>query len=128
MIVDEKIQYAQDELYMQRIEKHLFQIEKILDDLIANEERIKDMSLMPSSHADIEKIQAEQEVLLHGLQEADKALAQAVKEHSLEPPFTNKQRIAEKLHLFQHLNDTFIERLKAGRHLIQFEVQRKHNE
>lgn len=109
---------------MKNSEDLLRRMENILDELIANEEHIRDISLVDPSHDEVASLQHDQELLLHNLQDADKAFAEYSKANPEASPITAKQRISEKLHRFQQLNDSFIERLKAGPHFIQFEVHR----
>lgn len=109
---------------MKSFEEQLYHIEEILDALIANEERLQDLSSTASAYEEIKNIQAEQASLLQDLQKADKEFTEASIETKDAQPITVKQRINEKLHRFQALNDSFIDHLKTGPHFIHFETHR----
>lgn len=111
---------------MAEMDFFLNRIESVLDQLIANEMHINELSLGEPGSEEISNLQDQQEHLLIELQQADLAFSEAAKQNHEALPLQGKVRINEKLIQFQKLNNEFIERLKSRRHFIHFEVKRHH--
>lgn len=105
---------------MSHIEKLLKEMEKVLDQLVENAEKLHELSKSTIDEDVLSSLQDRQEELLDSLVSLDEAC------HSTETGKQNKgdlqvnQRIQEKLRVFEDLNSSFVSNLMSSRGLIQF--------
>lgn len=97
----------------------LKKMELILDELIANAERLNEISLQVISKDELKPLQEKQEVLVKNLVDVEEAFRGTLAEvHSSDEEA--RKRIRSKLTQFEKLNESFIENLKSSHGLIRF--------
>ena len=92
----------------------LEKMEGLLDELIANAEGLKDISLEGFSEEAITPLQKKQELLVEQLNGLEASFESSEKEGQEEFLAKIGDRIAKKLRYFQHLNAVFIENITEG--------------
>lgn len=99
--------------------ERLKKMEVILDELIANAERLKEVSQQVISKEELKPLQDKQEELVKNLVTVEDTMRSALGENKSSDEDT-KKRIRDKLSQFEKLNATFIENLKSSHGLIRF--------
>lgn len=99
--------------------ERLKKMEVILDELIANAERLKEVSQQVISKEELKPLQDKQEELVKNLVTVEDTMRSALGENKSGDEDT-KKRIRDKLSQFEKLNATFIENLKSSHGLIRF--------
>lgn len=107
-----------------RAKEILLEIEAILENLIHNAERLKEISSQVISMQELEPLQKKQEELVKKLGKLDEAFKK-VPAGSAESYQELTRKIEQKLVQFQKLNAKFIENLSASQGLIRFDVKKK---
>lgn len=98
----------------------LAKMEGILDHLIENAEKLKDISLGNFSEEAVAPYQAKQEILVEQLNGLEKGFEESDKEGQENQLAEIGDRIAKKLRYFQHLNAVFIENITEGNYMQDF--------
>lgn len=106
--------------YMEKASKVLEKMESILDQLIANAEKLKDISLGNFSEEAVTPLQEKQEVLAEQLNALEKSFEESEKEGQETELADVGDRLAKKLRYFQHLNAVFIENITEGNFMQDF--------
>lgn len=100
----------------------LKKMEVILDALIENAERLKEVSQQVISKEELKPLQEKQEELVKNLVAVEDAMRGALG-NSKDVDEASKKRIREKLSLFEKLNASFIENLNSSHGLIRFNAK-----
>lgn len=95
----------------------LEKMEQILDNLVANAEALKDISMEGFSEQAIVPLQQKQELLVEQLKGLEAAFTESEKEGQEEILAKIGDRITKKLRYFQHLNAVFVENISEGNFL-----------
>lgn len=96
----------------------LKKMELIVDELITNAERLKEVSQQVITKEELKPLQEKQEELVNNLVALEDALRGALGEKNGDED--SRKRIKQKLAQFEKLNETFIENMKSSHGLIRF--------
>lgn len=105
---------------MEKAIQVLEKMEAILDQLILNAEKLKDISLGEFSEEAVTPLQERQEVLVAELNGLESSFEESEKEGQEIKLAEVGDRIAKKLRYFQHLNAVFIENITEGNFMQDF--------
>ncbi len=103
-------------------------MEGVLDTLIANAEKLKEVSVQVISKDELGPLQQQQDELIKNLMNLEATFQETFHEAKGEASPEMQKRIADKLVYFQKLNAHFIENLKSGHGIIRFEPTTKEKE
>lgn len=106
---------------MPKVEQILGEMDGLLDALVANAEKLLELSQRVISEEELGPLQKKQQKLLDDLVAQDEAFHKACKgnEQDYHSPLRNE--VTGKLELFEKLNASFIENITASHGLIHFE-------
>jgi hypothetical protein len=107
---------------MKEAEKILEKMEQILDQIVANAEKMKELSLKSINEKELTPLQHNQDELVLKLQELDAQYKNAAKHQHVEHAEEISKRIESKLNHFQQVNASFIENLRNNQKVVRFEV------
>lgn len=106
---------------MESLKRYIDGMNQLLDELIDNAKKLKDVSKQVISEEELVPLQRRQEELFEHLENMDAALH---KEFSNEIPAAQHKKIHDKLEEFQKINQEFVNNLRSSHGLIQFELRR----
>jgi hypothetical protein len=103
----------------------LKKMENILDELIVNAEKLKNISLNGFSEAAVAPLQQNQELLVQRLNGLEGSF-EAADKNGLEAELAKMgDRIAKKLRYFQALNNVFVQNISEGNFLEDYHASQK---
>lgn len=99
----------------------LLQLEKTVDELIANAQELKKVSSQVIVEEELAELQKKQQVLVKELITTEKDYQKHFHKSSEETKSPTGQRLRDKLQEFQKLNEAFINNINSSQGLIHFE-------
>lgn len=110
---------------MKSLEYYVDQMNQLLTNLNEVAAQLRDVSLQVISEEELIPLQKRQDELLAALEEVDQQLYE---NYSRQLDAATQQKFHDQLHRFQELNQEFVRNLDTSHGLIQFELQRLHEE
>jgi hypothetical protein len=107
---------------MKHSEDLLDKLQQVIDDLILNAEKLKELSLQVVAGKEISLLQSKQEALVKQLGELD----HQIKNQKIEIPAEFTKKMENKIKKFQELNASYIQNLTTTHEVIRFDKP-KHN-
>jgi NH3-dependent NAD+ synthetase len=105
---------------MKSLKHYVDLMKNLLEELVQNAQKLKDLSQRVISEEELSPLQEHQQKLLQELEKVDSYLQQ---HHPNQMDKNEHKLFHEQLHQFHRLNQEFIQNLNASHGLIQFELR-----